>query len=57
MMWIVLGGPATVVLASVVTLVLAIRGGDVPLRAAQAVQPETLTPASQARNHVVAPRR
>ena len=57
MVWLVIGGPAVVVVASFATLVLALRGGDVPLREAQAVQPETLTPATQARNHAAAPRR
>jgi len=57
MVWLVIAGPAVVVAASLATLVLALRGGDVPLREAQAVQPETLTPAAQARNHAAAPRR
>jgi hypothetical protein len=61
MVWLVAGGPALVVLASVATLVVAIRGGDTPLRevaaASQRADASTLTPATQARNHVVAPRR
>jgi uncharacterized protein len=54
--WLVIGGPALVVLASIATLVLAVRGGDVPLRQT-APQAATMTPATQARNHAAAPRR
>ena len=54
MMWLVVGGPALVVVAAVATTVIAVRGGDVPLRVTASPQPETLTPATQARNHVVA---
>ena len=57
MVWLVIGGPAVVVAASIATLVLAVRGGDVPLRTLVATQAETMTPATQARNHAVAPRR
>lgn len=57
MVWLVVGGPALVVLASFVTLFLAVRGGDAPLHEAAAVQPEATTPAMQARNHAAAPRR
>lgn len=31
MVWLVIGGPAAVVVAGVVTIVLAVRGGDSPL--------------------------
>ena len=59
MVWLVVGGPAVVVVASFVTLVLAVRGGDTPLlresAAAQATAP--MTPATQARNHANAARR
>jgi len=55
--WLVLGGPAVVVVASVVTLVIALRGGDVPLRVrASAPSAEPMTPAMQARNHATAAR-
>jgi uncharacterized protein len=54
--WLVIGGPALVVVASIATLVLALRGGDVPLRT-QAPEAGTLAPATQARNHAAAPRR
>jgi len=55
--WLVIGGPAVVVAASIATLVIAVRGGDVPLRTTVATQAETMTPATQARNHAAAARR
>jgi len=55
--WLVIGGPALVVVASLATLVLAVRGGDVPLPHGATPQAETMTPATQARNHAAAPRR
>ena len=58
--WLVIGGPAVVVVASIATLVIAIRGGDVPLRVPQgAAAPlaATMSPATQARNHAAAARR
>jgi len=58
MVWLVVGGPALVVAASVATLVLAVRGGDVPLREEATVsQHPGYAPATQARNHAAAPRR
>ena len=60
MVWLVIGGPALVVVASIATLVIAVRGGDVPLRETRetaAPQANTMTPATQARNHATAPRR
>ena len=58
MVWLVVGGPALVVAASIATLVVAVRGGDTPLRqTATAPSAETMTPATQARNHAAAPRR
>ena len=55
MVWLVIGGPAAVVVASFITLGLAIRGGDKPLHETTATQADTLTPATQARNHAVTP--
>jgi hypothetical protein len=58
--WLVVGGPALVVAASIATLVIAVRGGDAPLRDMQprsVQQPGPLVPATQARNHAAAPRR
>ena len=69
MVWLVLGGPAIVVVAGFVTLGIAIRGGDRPLLeggaataataapAAPAALAESHAPATQGRNHVLAPRR
>lgn len=57
--WLVIGGPLAVVVAGVVTAVIAVRHGDVPLRTkpVAAVHADALTPATQARNHAAAPRR
>ena len=46
MMWLVLAGPAAVVVAGVITTVIAVRSPD-PVLATDAAQ----TPAVQARNH------
>ena len=52
-LWLVIGGPALVVLASFVTLALAWHDADPPVRAgAPAASADTMTPATQARNHV-----
>jgi hypothetical protein len=56
-MWLVIGGPATVVVASLATAVVAVRGGDTPLPTGRVVQPETMAPAAQARNHAATARR
>ena len=58
MVWLVVAGPATVVVASIATCVLAVRGGDVPLHEpATAQATTTMAPATQARNHAAAPLR
>ena len=57
MVWLVIGGPAAVVVASFVTLALAVHGGDRPLRETASPQAGALTPATQARNHAVAAQR
>ncbi|MEW6706105.1 MAG: hypothetical protein AB1430_14765 [Pseudomonadota bacterium] len=60
MLWLVLGGPAAVVVAGVVTTVIAVNGSDpvvsVPAVAPQAADTAELStaPALQARNHVAA---
>lgn len=51
-MWLVIAGPIAVVLAGVVTFVLAVRGADPPVDAGA-----TMTPALQARNHAAEPKR
>lgn len=49
MMWLVVGGPLTVVVAGVVTAVIAVRGAD-PVLDTRAGQP-----AVQGRNHAATP--
>lgn len=63
MVWLVIGGPLVVVVASVITAVIAIRGADPVLdRTADGVESQTsaqrgdLTPAVQARNHAATPK-
>jgi uncharacterized protein len=52
-LWLVIGGPALVVLASFVTLALAWHDADRPVRAGTpAPSADSMTPAAQARNHV-----
>lgn len=52
-LWLVIGGPALVVLASFVTLAIAWHGADPPVRErAAAPSADSMTPATQARNHV-----
>ena len=57
MMWLVVGGPAVVVAASIATFVIALHGADVPLQQPTVRSADTMAPATQARNHVVAPAR
>jgi uncharacterized protein len=53
MVWLVLAGPLAVVLAGVVTAVIAVRGADLALPTST---PEgSQAPAVQARNHVMTP--
>jgi hypothetical protein len=55
MMWLVLGGPAVVVVAAITTGVIAYVGADEvlkdPILAKPVVQPTGATPAMNARNH------
>lgn len=53
MMWLVVGGPAVVVVAAIVTAVIAVRGAD-PVLDTHAVA-RTAEPAVQARNHAATP--
>lgn len=55
-MWLVLGGPAAVVVAGIVTAVIAVRGGDVPLPTGAKAEAATMSPAKDARNHAAAVR-
>lgn len=58
MVWLVVGGPAIVVVASFVTLFIAIRFGDPPLRHdVGAAESDSTAPATQARNHAATPHR
>jgi uncharacterized protein len=63
MLWLVVGGPAIVVVASITTAVIAARGADPVLehgeastQRASAQDAQALTPALQARNHVATTR-
>jgi uncharacterized protein len=49
MVWLVIGGPAAVVVAGIATLAIALAHPD-------PVLPTTETPAVQARNHVASPK-
>lgn len=53
MMWLVVGGPAAVVVAGIVTAVIAVRGADPVLDTRAERAPER--PALEGRNHVVTP--
>jgi len=60
MVWLVVGGPLVVVVASVVTAVVAYRGADEVLVQTQSardvpVRPNAQTPAMAARNHAATP--
>ncbi|MEP7298702.1 MAG: hypothetical protein ABI702_21165 [Burkholderiales bacterium] len=53
MVWLALGGPAVVVVASFITLAYAIHGRDRPLLEGTVTSADSDAPAAQARNHVV----
>ncbi|MDH4051395.1 MAG: nitrogen fixation protein FixH [Rubrivivax sp.] len=53
-MWLVVGGPLTVVLAALATAVIAVRGAD-PVLDTRADQEAATQPAIQARNHAATP--
>ena len=54
MVWLVLGGPAAVVLACIVTVTLAVRSAE-PVLTAQSNQNVSDRPAVQGRNHAASP--
>lgn len=58
MVWLVIAGPAAVVVAGLVTATIAFRGADVPLLEAttRGAAPVATTPAVQARNHAATAR-
>jgi uncharacterized protein len=51
MMWLIVGGPLTVVVAALVTATIAIRGADTVLPTQDTAQSGSEAPAIQARNH------
>lgn len=55
MLWLVIGGPLAVVVAGLVTAVIAVRGSD-PLLSRTNESPDSSTPAMQARNHAATPK-
>jgi hypothetical protein len=57
MLWLVIGGPLAVVVASFATLALALRHPDPVLQPARESANAAQTPAVQARNHAAAPQR
>ncbi len=57
MVWLVLGGPATVVVAGLITAVLAVHGAEEVLTAPQPATTDAHTPAMQARNHAATPKK
>ena len=54
-MWLVVGGPLTVVVAATLTAVVAIRGADLIVDDAGAAKGGANTPAMKARNHAAQP--
>ena len=56
MVWVVIGGPVAVVVASIATCVIAFRMGDPPLFQ-HVPAAESAAPAMHARNHAASPRR
>jgi hypothetical protein len=57
MVWLVIAGPLLVVLAGVVTTVLAVREADTVVRDASRTTAAAQAPAMQARNHAAARQR
>ena len=55
MMWLVVGGPATVVVAGIVTAVIAVNGADPVIDDRSTTRNGTDAPALKARNHAVTP--
>lgn len=59
--WLMIGGPAVVVVASIVTTIIAINGADPVIRTtvsgADTGSKDALMPAAAARNHVATPAR
>ena len=49
--WLAIGGPVAVVLAGIVTTVIAVQGADTVVRTPPATTAASQMPAQQARNH------
>jgi hypothetical protein len=54
-MWLVVGGPATVVVAGIVTAVIAVNGADIVIDDNAPARNAADAPAVKARNHAVTP--
>lgn len=54
-MWLVVGGPLTVVVAGIVTAVIAVRGADIVIEDGASARNNAEAPAVKARNHVATP--
>jgi hypothetical protein len=57
MVWLVIGGPATVVVAAFATLAIAVLNPDPVLPTSNGAADDASTPAVQARNHAATPRK
>ena len=57
MVWLVVGGPLVVVVASLVTAVIAVRGADLLVdESSQSSRSDAYAPAIKARNHAATPK-
>lgn len=54
-MWLVVGGPLTVVVAGIVTAVIAVQGADIVIEESASVRNSADAPAVKARNHAATP--
>jgi len=54
-MWLVVGGPLTVVVAGIVTAVIAVQGADIVITEGSSQQSGAEAPAVKARNHAATP--
>jgi hypothetical protein len=54
-MWLVVGGPLTVVVAGIVTAVIAVQGADIVITEGSSSHSGAEAPAVKARNHVATP--
>jgi len=54
-MWLVVGGPLTVVVAGIVTAVIAVQGADIVITEGASAHSGADAPAVKARNHAATP--